>query len=150
MADSSTAILLIADISGFTSFMKQKSISLSHAKEIVVTLLKALMNSTAPPLKVAELEGDAVFFYALCQDRETAHVTEHVKAQMQLFFEAFNNEIQRIESVTSCTCGACTQITQLKLKQVVHIGEIAREEIGQFEKLFGLDVIIVHRMLKNT
>jgi hypothetical protein len=37
----------------------------------------------------------------------------------------------------------------LRLKQVVHAGEVAVEQIDRFRKLFGLDVIIVHRMLKN-
>jgi hypothetical protein len=150
MAETSTALLLIADISGFTRFMRQESISLNHAKQIVVTLLKSLTDSAQPPLTVAELEGDAVFFYALCQEGETAAIAEKVKHQMRHFFEAFNREVERIDSVRTCACDACVQVSHLKLKQVAHLGEIAREEIGRFEKLFGLDVIIVHRMLKNT
>ena len=33
---------------------------------------------------------------------------------------------------------------------MVHQGEVSVEQIDRFEKLFGLDVIVVHRMLKNT
>jgi hypothetical protein len=32
---------------------------------------------------------------------------------------------------------------------VVHAGEVAIEDVGRFRKLFGLAVIVVHRMLKN-
>jgi hypothetical protein len=32
----------------------------------------------------------------------------------------------------------------------VHTGEVAVERIDRFEKLFGIDVIVVHRMLKNS
>jgi hypothetical protein len=33
---------------------------------------------------------------------------------------------------------------------IMHLSEIAIEPIGAFEKLFGLDVILVHRLLKNS
>ena len=36
------------------------------------------------------------------------------------------------------------------MKQVAHAGEVAVEKIDRFEKLFGLDVIVIHRMLKNS
>ncbi len=48
-----------------------------------------------------------------------------------------------------CVCDACTTIGNLRLKQVVHFGEVSIEPIQGFEKLFGFDVIVVHRMLKN-
>jgi hypothetical protein len=39
MSDTSKAILLVADISGFTNFMKLHALSTNHAKQIVVRLL---------------------------------------------------------------------------------------------------------------
>ena len=55
-----------------------------------------------------------------------------------------------MSSGPKCSCDACAGVAALRLKQVVHAGEVAVEKIGRFEKLFGLAVIIVHRMLKNS
>ncbi len=57
MSGTSKAVLLVADISGFTKFMQMHAVSTSHAKQIVVRLLKSLMKASKPPLKVAELDG---------------------------------------------------------------------------------------------
>jgi hypothetical protein len=69
MGADSKAILLVADISGFTKFMKLHAISTSHAKQIIVRLLKSLMKASKPPLKVAELEGDLFSFMPYRQRR---------------------------------------------------------------------------------
>ncbi len=150
MKEQNDTILLIADISGFTRFMKYQSISISHSKQIAVKLLKAIMQASKPPLKVAELEGDAVFFYARANGKELSAVATQVKAQIAGLFEAFNRELGSINALRTCSCDACHQATNLQLKQVVHAGKCELEKIERFEKLFGLDVIIVHRMLKNS
>lgn len=150
MEKTSQAVLLIADISGFTKFMRLHTLTTSHARQIIVRLLKALVAASGPPLKVAELEGDAVFFYALIDDDDLPQATDAVKAQILRFFHIFKQEIDALKQVTACVCEACTSVSQLRLKQVVHRGEVALEQIDRFEKLFGLDVIVVHRMLKNT
>jgi hypothetical protein len=103
-----------------------------------------------PPLKVAELEGDAVFFYALAEESQLMNVAKRVKAQLPRMFRVFKQEIEALQKVPICVCEACTSVGSLRLKQVLHTGEIAIERIGRFEKLFGLDVIVVHRMLKNS
>lgn len=150
MANSTNTILLIADISGYTRFMKQHAVSVSHAKQIIVRLLKALMQAAKPPLKVAELEGDAVFFYARASKNDIEKVAEEVKSQVMGFFSAFRKELHDIDSLKTCSCDACDHVHDLQLKQVIHAGNVEVEQIAQFEKLFGLDVILVHRMLKNS
>jgi hypothetical protein len=150
MSGTQRAVLLVADISGYTKFMRQHAVSVSHAKQIVVRLLKSVIYASKPPLKVAELEGDAVFFYAIAPEKDLKKVTDEVKAQVVKFFTAFKRELDQINSLKTCACDACERVTDLKLKQVIHIGDIAIEKIEQFEKLFGIDVILVHRMLKNS
>ncbi len=150
MNDTSPALLLIADISGFTRFMRLHALTTSHARQIIVRLLKALVAASGPPLKVAELEGDAVFFYALTTEDDLPQAADAVKEQIMRFFQVFKQEIGALKQVTACVCEACTNVGQLRLKQVIHRGEVALEKIDRFEKLFGLDVIVVHRMLKNT
>ena len=150
MGADSKAILLVADISGFTKFMKLHAISTSHAKQIIVRLLKSLMKASKPPLKVAELEGDAIFFYALSSKENMKKTAEKVKAQVIEFFSTFKKELAVLSKMNVCVCDACARVSDLRLKQVIHEGEIQIEKIAQFEKLFGLDVIVVHRMLKNS
>jgi hypothetical protein len=150
MSGTSKAVLLVADISGYTKFMQLHAVSTSHAKQIIVRLLKSLMQASKPPLKVAELEGDAVFFYALAADGNVRKTAEQVKSQVVNFFSSFNKEIAELNQMKTCVCDACTRVTDLKLKQVIHVGDVAIEKIDRFEKLFGIDVITVHRMLKNS
>ncbi|MBI3006680.1 MAG: DUF2652 domain-containing protein [Ignavibacteriales bacterium] len=148
--ETTQAILLVADISGYTSFMRRHAIATSHAKQIIVRLLKAIMKASRPPLKVAELEGDAVFFYALAVERNGKTVAREVKEQILDFFSTFKNEAKLLSRIRACDCEACSAVQNLKLKIAIHIGEVAIEQIAQFEKLFGLDVILLHRMLKNS
>lgn len=150
MSEPSPAVLLIADISGFTRFMRLHALTTSHARQIVVRLLKALVEASGPPLKVAELEGDAVFFYAPSTEGTLSKDAAAVKKQILRFFRIFKKEIEALQQVTACVCEACTNVGQLRLKQVVHCGQVSVEKIDRFEKLFGFDVIVVHRLLKNT
>ena len=57
-----SGFLLLADISGYTSFVTQTE--LEHAEEILTSLIEEIVGQTRAPLKVLELEGDAVFSYA--------------------------------------------------------------------------------------
>ena len=145
--DSRNVILLIADISGYTRFLRLHALANSHARQIVARLLRALVDTSQAPLKLAEVEGDAVFFYADASGRNAA---DQVQSQILRFYRVFEREIEALEKVTACACEACANVGQLKLKQVMHTGDVSIERIGQFEKLLGLDVILVHRMLKNS
>jgi hypothetical protein len=144
------SILLVANISGFTNFVQHHARSASHARQIVVRLLKSIIDAVGPPLKVGELEGDAVFFYALGDAEDLPELAVQVRDQIPRFFRAFTKEMKILSTQPRCNCEACASIGSLRLKQVVHAGEVAVEEIDRFEKLFGLAVIIVHRMLKNS
>jgi hypothetical protein len=151
MADGTArGILLVADISGYTDFVRQHARSASHARQIVVRLLKSIIAASGPPLTVGELEGDAVFFHALGNAEDLPKLAKQVKEQIPRLLRAFNKEMKLLSSRPQCSCAACSSIEELRLKQVVHAGEVAVEQIDRFEKLFGLDVIIVHRMLKNS
>lgn len=150
MAATPNAVLLLADISGYTQFLRLHAISTSHARRIIVRLLNALVRASRPPLKVAELEGDAVFFYALADEAALPRVAEEVKAQIPRLFRVFRGEVDALATMPMCVCDACVNVGSLRLKQVAHAGEVALERIDRFEKLFGLDVVVVHRMLKNT
>ena len=71
-------ILLLSDISGYTEFVRRHVRSASHARQITVRLLKAIVSASGPPLSVGELEGDAVFFYALGAEEELPELAKSV------------------------------------------------------------------------
>lgn len=50
----------------------------------------------------------------------------------------------------ACGCRSCSNVGQLRLKVVVHSGETLVYEIAGRTELAGVDVIIVHRLLKNS
>ena len=62
---------------------------------------------------------------------------------------AFHRERQYVAS-NLCPCDACEQANNLKLKFVAHVGEVATQTIRDRRKLVGIDVILVHRLLKNS
>ncbi len=150
------ALLVIADISGFTQFMKSHKEAASHAMpvRVVVELLKAVISAAAPPLELAEVEGDAAFFYAVCRDTENGKITLElaaIKKQVMSFFRSFYQTLHRLCALNLCACEPCASgATNLRLKVIIHAGEVAIEHIYGFDKLFGMDVILAHRLLKNS
>ena len=61
---------------------------------------------------------------------------------------AFHAE-RRLVELNICPCDSCTQTRGLRLKFVAHVGEVATQTIKRRRKLAGIDVIFVHRLLKN-
>ncbi|HEY0095575.1 MAG TPA: DUF2652 domain-containing protein, partial [Archangium sp.] len=114
--------------------------------DMVTQLLEAVIDGAASPLKLAKLEGDAAFFYAPLSEDSRVDVAPVVNAIRW----AFERRKEQLRIDRSCTCEGCTQVEQLTLKFVVHQGEVAFQRIKRFTELGGVDVIVVHRMLKNA
>jgi hypothetical protein len=53
------AVLVIADVSGYTSFIRHRAVSLVHAEAIISELLECVLDRACHPLIVNKLEGDA-------------------------------------------------------------------------------------------
>jgi hypothetical protein len=144
MADPT--FLLIADIGGYTRFMTVHRINLAHAQYIVAQLLEAVIDAARPRLRLSKLEGDAAFFYAkLATDDDTA---AHARRAADIR-RAFLRRRQQLTVQRMCTCDACAQTPALTLKFVAHQGEVAFHKIRGHKELAGVDVILVHRLLKN-
>jgi len=140
--------LLIADIAGYTRFMKLHFMSLVHAQDIVARLLEAVIDAAGPALRLAKLEGDAAFFYLPCPPDgafEPSLVADHAAR----IHEAFHACVADLRANTLCPCDGCQQSGDLKIKLVGHVGEVVIQKVKQLTELAGLDVILVHRMLKN-
>ncbi len=140
--------LLIADIGGYTRFMKFHRASLAHAQEIVAQLLEAVIDATRDHLKLAKLEGDAAFFY-FAWPPGTEPTLEFVAEQAATIYRAFHARASDLKINTMCVCDGCQQAGNLKIKLVGHLGEAAVQKVKHLTELAGVDVILVHRLLKN-
>ena len=145
-------ILIIADISGYTRYMTANAKTLAHSQVIITELVKAIVRQIELPLEVAKLEGDAVFLYGRKQNgsRPWPEAKRVIGAKLLAFFRMFAEKLTELSQSTTCSCHACTHIDQLRLKIVVHSGEALLHRVFNFLELAGVDVIIVHRLLKNS
>ncbi len=140
-------LLMIADIAGYTRFMKFHYMSLIHAQDIVAKLLEAIIDA-APALRLAKLEGDAAFFY-LPSASDGNFDPALVAGQAAAIYQAFHARAADLRTNTLCPCDGCTQAGDLKIKLVGHVGAVAVQKVKRMTELAGVDVIVVHRMLKN-
>ena len=144
---SGRSLLLIADIGGYTDYMLSHRMSLAHAQVNTGRLLEKVIDAV-PDFDLIEIEGDAAFLARRADTLDSdATVALTLDAAMAMH-RAFHVERQYV-ATNLCPCNGCTQATNLKLKFVAHIGEVATQTIRQRRKLVGIDVILVHRMLKN-
>jgi len=141
------ALLLIADIGGYTDFMRFHRTILGHAEAITTRLLEKMVDA-ARDFELIEIEGDAAFLSreadALDRGATVAAITQAAVAMHR----AFHVE-RRLVELNMCPCDSCSQASDLKLKFVAHVGEVATQTIKRRRNLVGMDVILVHRLLKN-
>jgi hypothetical protein len=138
---------MIADIGGYTEYMQFHRSVLGHAEAATARMLDKVV-SAARGFDLIEIEGDAAF---LSRDAESLGSTGTLDAVMRsavAMHGAFHAERQLVQR-NMCPCGSCKQTSDLKLKFVAHVGEVATQTIRRRKKLVGVDVIHVHRMLKN-
>ena len=137
--------LLLADISGYTEFLT--GTELEHAHEIIRELTTLIREHLAPPMRFVKLEGDAVFCYA---DSHTFRDGERLAELIEACYFHFSNRLLDMSRATTCRCNACAAIGTLDLKFIAHYGSYVIERDGGGEDLAGADVILAHRLLKNS
>jgi len=142
-AETQNALLFIPDISGFTQFISDRHIQ--HNDRIIAELLEILIESNQLNLTVNEIEGDAIFFYRLGEPPSVNDIVE----QSRKMYVDFHKHLKRYGVSRICNCAACNTAGRLTLKIVAHFGSISFQKIQSREKLFGPDVIKIHRLLKN-
>ena len=138
------AVLLIADIGGYTHYMHWNRTHLAHAQQTVAGLLESVIDA-GKGLKLAKLEGDAAFFWAPDGDAKVL-----VSDRLSRMRRSFLARRERFKTDIACECASCEQLENLSLKFVVHQGEVAEQRVKRHVELAGVDVILVHRMLKNS
>jgi uncharacterized protein YndB with AHSA1/START domain len=138
-----SACLLIADISGYTSYLA--GAELDHAQDILADLMTTVVGALRPGFRLAKLEGDAAFVYVLTERIDGSQLLDTVE---RTYF-AFRRRLRDIAQATSCACNACVLMPRLDLKVIAHHGSIIRHKVAGREELVGSDVIVAHRFLKN-
>src|SRR5919204_4994373 len=122
---ASRGVLLIADITGYTIFLKDSE--LEHAQGILSDLLSVLVEGTRPPLTISRLEGDAVFSYGI---DEGSVGGQTLVEMIEGTYVTFRRALEQMVLNTLCTCNACTDIGGVDLQVFVHPGGFLLQSIG--------------------
>lgn len=134
------ALIYIPDMSGFTKFINQTNIE--YSKKLMHDLLEVIVDSNILNFKVAEIQGDSIFFYS---PGTPPNITK-IESQAKKTFLDFQKALQKMEEEHTLLKGA----QNLTLKIIVHFGNISTTEIKGIHKLVGSDIILAHRILKNN
>lgn len=124
--------MLITDISGYTRFFTR--VGHEEGLQRAQDLLQIIINSNSLGLKLCEVEGDAVFFYTMKQ----LPSRNALMRQISRTYEAFNHYLatHHLEE-------------ELGIKFFVHTGICEEIRIAGRTKLYGMEVIKIHRLLKS-
>jgi hypothetical protein len=140
-----TGYFFISDITGYTQFLTHSE--LDHAKEILDALFESILNNIEPPLIVSNTQGDAIICYAPSQ---AFHQPGQLLDVMERTYFDFRRLLELMKLNTTCECNACLNMSALDLKIFIHYGQYLVQEIGTKTDLQGSDVILAHRLMKNT
>jgi hypothetical protein len=149
--------LLIADISGYTSFLQDVESAhrddafangaVPEAYGLMSSLLDGIVAKVAPPFTLAKIEGDAVFAFATADDAVPRG--EALLDCVRACYAEFEARRAEAGAIWTCTCDACVRASSLDLKFVLHAGTFVLQEIAGSRELSGPDVVMAHRLLKN-
>ncbi len=119
---------------------------LSHGAHAVNILIDAIVKAVGEEYEVSEIEGDAV----LLIKKGPAPFKKDILDICLKIFNAFHFQRKWMQQHIICPCGACQAIINLSLKFVVHHGPVAEIKVGRFVKQSGPEMIVAHRLLKNS
>lgn len=140
---NSQSFIFLPDISGFTEFVNRTEVE--HSSHIIKELLELLIDEQDLGLTLAEIEGDALFFYSYQQ----VPTPEALFKQAKKMFQLFHSHLLQYDHLRICQCGACSTAKQLTLKFISHAGPLEFIQIKDQRKPFGKEVISAHRLMKN-
>lgn len=134
------AIFFIPDMTGFTKFIKKAD--LREGSEFLHDLLEVIIDSNMLRFKVAEIQGDAILFYKLCDPLSYREIEQQAKKT----FLDFQETLAKLEAEHPRLKG----VRKLTLKIIVHYGMVSTMKIKGNLKLIGTDTVIAHRLMKNN
>jgi hypothetical protein len=136
--------LVLADISGYTSFVAQTEIE--HADMALSFLLETIVDKISGVLTVSQLEGDAVFAYI---EEDKLEEGKSLLGLIDQTYLAFREKALVLYAGATCPCRACKALPTLDLKFIVHHGEFLIQKVANVSHLLGTDVNLIHRLAKN-
>jgi hypothetical protein len=122
------------------------STELGHASYAINMLINAMVKAVDEEYEVSEIEGDAV----LLIKKGSAPSQKEISDICLKIFNAFHFQRKWMQQHHLCPCGACESIINLTLKFVAHHGPVAEIKVGRFVKQSGTEMIVAHRLLKNS
>ena len=145
MSSIQKGYLLLADISGFMAFLE--GTELDHAQGLLENVMRTIIGQLTPALKLAEVEGDAVFVYDL---EDGVSRGELIFDLVDATYAAFRDWRRTMSRNATCPCRACQSIDNLDLKFVSHFSEFVLQPIAGRTKPLGSSVNLAHRLLTGT
>src|SRR5689334_22724539 len=139
-----TGYLVLADISGYTSFVAKTEIE--HADMALSFLLETIVEQISSLLTICQLEGDAVFAYI---EEGKLQEVQSLLGLIDQTYLAFREKALALYSQATCPCRACRALPTLDLKFMLHHGEFLLQRVANVEHLLGTDVNLIHRLAKN-
>lgn len=133
--------LVLADISGYTKFLA--ATQLEHSDVLVRRLLNTIISSLKGRLPMAQLEGDGAFFVG-------EGLPPELIAWLEESYLTFHRRMRTFLGRRQCSCDACAAAPDLTLKFIAHYGRYSRQRVGQSGQVHGVDVIVPHRLAKNS
>src|ERR1044071_9608649 len=113
---SGRSLLLIADIGGYTTYMRTHRMSLAHAEVNTARLLEKVIDSV-PEFELIEIEGDAAFLSLEADGLDEGAALAATTRAAVAMHQAFHLERQYV-AANLCPCKACAEAENLKLKFV--------------------------------
>jgi uncharacterized protein YndB with AHSA1/START domain len=137
-------LLLIADLSGYTGYLSRSEPE--EAPLIAGDLVETVVGGLLPSFDLASLEGDAAFLHA-----DPSKLSgDDLLATVVATYGAFRRRVESLRLGSDCECSACRTVPQLDLKFFVHLGTVLHQRIAGRHELAGRDVILVHRLMKDS
>jgi hypothetical protein len=157
MPSAASGPLLLADISGYTSFLQSVAVAhrddafangaVPNAYAMMSDLLDGIVGRVVPPFTLSKLEGDAVFAYAV-DAAQLPHGVALLGCLTECYAD-FRRRLDMADEIWTCRCDACSRIDSLDLKFILHAGPFVIQSIAGSRELVGPEVVMAHRLLKT-
>lgn len=138
-------LICIADLSHFTEFVA--SSGEKEGEHVIAELLQGIIESNQVGLELAEIEGDALFFYSP-QDRNISMAS--MLWQCRIFYTKFRNILHTLALRSGLVNGSLASFHKLGLKIVLHHGPVGMLKVSDHLKPMGQTVVEAHCLLKNS
>ncbi len=138
-------LMFIPDIKGFTSYLSKANHNMGT--RVITELLNEILDANYIGLKMMDIEGDAIFFYAL---EDKIPPFSAVVNQAKEIFLRFETKLEQLIKELEPFSNFQKHEKKLGLKIIVHYGLVDFSQVGKKMKLIGEPVLQVHFMQKNS